>query len=525
MHAIHGANLSSGHSPTLAAVLRLPITVLAMHIALRAVAQVSVVPSNQLHQAAFEKWADKRNTVTAYAPYLMPVGASDSVARAGSKKVPTKWLGRKLKTEHLLAVRQPDFTLNLDPAVVFELSPETDAIGRRLFTNARGYQVDGTVGKNLFFITSFYEVQSIFPDYLDSVAYSRGSFNDGGGELRGAVPGFSRWKPFNTSTSYDYDYSLGTGLVGYTYASNSFIMAGHDKQRLGYGHRSLLLSDANAPFAQLRWQHGFWRGRLTFSTTYAVLQSLERIAPNYGNKEASFSKFGGRFSYLHWQPNHRLGLGIFNGSNWRLARNSMPSAFYYSPVGWGGDALTNLVGINTFVRPTKWLRLYGQAALNANSYGGGVQLGAQVSEPVKGLWLRAEFNALQPGLYNSSAAADSLGEWLDAPAAAYYQHNDQSLGHPMGLGLNEWLALGRYRLGDFFTEFTFIHTVKLPNPAGTNNVAFARAEVGYIINRATMLQLVAGVLVRKERWQQQSLNDNYPYLSLRTNIFNRPTEF
>ena len=284
-------------------------------------AQYGLSPLNPIHTQLVQKdiRAKKEIRATAFAPFLMPIDRLDSIYNADTENWKRKnhdsWLMRKIRNEHLIEVSTNDFILKGDAVANIEAARQIDDQGRRMFTNSRGYNFSGAIGERFFFATSFYENQSIFPNYMDSVVSARGDFNNPADPERGSIPGYGRWKPFNTSNSYDYDYTLGTGYVGIAIHDQSFVQFGHDKQFVGYGYRSLLLSDASSPYTFLRLNGSFFKNKLTYTTTWAVLQYLERVATvNYNSKEAMFRRLGARFSYLHFEPVHWFGVGAFDGS-------------------------------------------------------------------------------------------------------------------------------------------------------------------------------------------------------------------
>lgn len=460
--------------------------------------------------------------VTGYAPYLVNVSLLDSIYNADTRnwqrKAYKSWVMRKLRNEHLVEVREPDFTLRGDVVLNLEAGrDQKETPQRTLYTNTRGYQLSGTIGKRLFFNTSFYETQSVFPNYMDSLLIKRKS-----------VPGYGRFKDFNTSSNYNYDYAFATGSVGYALRQNTFLQFGHDRQFVGYGYRSLLLSDASAPYPFLRAQAGFWKNRITYTTTWAVLQTLDRVsATPYNDKEAMFLRLGAKFNYLHIQPLSWFGIGLFDGTTWLWANNNHPRSIeYYMPYGWVYQDATAIIshvhGINAFVRPVRILTLYGQWASRANGSGQGKQFGLRIT-PVTNLEVQAEYNQIGLGLYYQPSGLDtgtivSPSQLVDK--ARYYQHNNQPLGHPVGQGVTEVLFKVRYRLRDFFVSAS-IHQIDRPVSTIADRTFFMNTEGGYIINPKSNTQLVVGIIQR----EQGILETRYAYFAFRTALINRYLDF
>jgi len=500
-----------------------------------AVAQFGMSPLNPGHTPLVRDHIAKQKTTqqTACWPFILPADELDSLADADTKNWTRKeyemWVMRKLRNEHLIEIREPDFSLNLDAGFNLEGARQLDDQGRRMYTNTRGIQVTGTVGKRAFFGSSFYENQSIFPNYLDSIVSKRGDFNNEADPERGSVPGYGRWKPFNTSDSYDYDYTLGTGYVGVALGKRSFIQLGHDKQFIGYGHRSLFLSDVSAPYPFLRTHLSFFEGKLTYSETWAVLQSLERIAPNYNDKEAMFRRLGGRFSYLHFQATSWLGLGFFNGTTWKWRDNNHPSDIsFYMPLGgvYAPSGTRNqLSGLNAEVRPISWLSMYGQFGMNHRG-GELAQLGLRVADLIPGLNVRLEYNRIGNNAYFNELGNNLVIQepFLMTDALDYYQHNDQGLGHPFLVNVNEVLVHMRYRWRDFFASGVY-HNFNRVTSYGQTGIDLFQFEAGYIINPRSNAQIVIGNINRTERRATTSSLDTYNYFAFRTQLFNTYRDF
>lgn len=483
-------------------------------------AQYALSPLNPVHGALFSAWQARegRNICSGFAPFPLDAALLDSICDADTRKWQRRdhksWIMRKLRNEHLIYVNQPSFTLRGDVVLNLEAGVDrTEAPARRLYTNTRGYQFSGTIGRGLFFNTSFYESQSVFPDYMDTLVAGRKG-----------VPGYGRSKDFNTSTNYDYDYASATGTVGYAFRENTFIQFGHDRQFVGYGYRSVLLSDASAPYPFFRAQVGLWKNRITYTTTWAVLQTLNRVPVDYPGKEEMFMRLGAKFNYLHIQPWNWIGVGVFDGTTWTWRNNNHPSNIeYYMPYGgvYSADAgiLNELWGFSAFVRPLKWTLFYGQAAFNDGA--SGWQAGLKLQSLIPSLVVQLEYNDIGQDLYGKFIPADS--NMAVDPAnnpTRFYQHNGQWLGHSSGQGLSETLLKIQYRFRDLFASVS-IHHFSMQETTATRHISYLNAEGGYIINPKSNTQVVLGVIDR----QETALETRYLYFALRTNLINRYLDF
>ncbi len=177
----------------------------------------------------------------------------------------------KVFFEHLLQVKDQEkkYRFSVDPLFNIELGKDRyDTLNRILSTNTRGFIASGYIGKDFYFESMFAETQSYFPNYVVD-------FNN----QTQVVPGQGRFKKFKTS---GYDYAWSSGFFSYQPWKNVNIQAGHGKQKLGNGYRSLLLSDNafNYPYARITQQ--WFKGRLQYTNDTArfVLLNLDSASEN-----------------------------------------------------------------------------------------------------------------------------------------------------------------------------------------------------------------------------------------------------
>ena len=117
---------------------------------------------------------------------------------------------------------------------------------RKYYTNTRGYIGSGYIGKNVYFESLFAENQSFFPTYLSK-----------SNNATKIIPGQGRWKTFK---DIGYDYAFSSGFVSVQVHKNVNIQAGHGKQKIGHGYRSLLLSDNSFNYPFIRITHQWFGG-------------------------------------------------------------------------------------------------------------------------------------------------------------------------------------------------------------------------------------------------------------------------
>ena len=414
------------------------------------------------------------------------------------RTIQNKWWYRKLRDESVVEVEGDDFFIAGD--VLFNLQLGRDlAIDsvRNLSTNTRGARVYGNIGKKIYFESTLHENQSFFPKYLsDSIRAFR------------VVPGQGVPKGFGET---GFDYAFVTGLVNFNLNKHFNFQFGHDKLFIGHGYRSILLSDNafNYPFFKVATT--FWDGKVQYQTTWAQLQTLDRI-PRSGENEPFYIRRGGSFHYLSFSPNASIEIGLFEGITWKRW-NSQEGTMdfdynFINPVIFANtliqqnqnkyDTLTvNSIGINARVNPTKKLTLYGQLA-KQNKDEVNWQLGLFANHlVVKDLSFRAEYNY---------ALADEV-----------ISHYRQSLGHVSRGDFNEWLVQGDYRWFDAFIKARFIQAF---NNNGVQH-EIIDLRLGYLMNPVSNLNFYLGYMNRNAT---NSLTQWF-YLGMQTNISNRYYDF
>ncbi|MBL4651605.1 MAG: hypothetical protein JKY53_01905 [Flavobacteriales bacterium] len=518
-------------------------------------AQQKLLPLNQ----QFSTWEEANfnhtdNTVhTGIRPILESDFNYDSLKTTQDEYINrterTKWLGRKLKTEHFINVNQDDFRFSIDPAINMEsgqeqsLQPDTTT----LYKNIRGIRVQGDIGKHVSFTTAFYESQVIFPTYVD--AYTRDINTDPLYPTFGIVPGQGRAKSFKSG---GFDYGMSSANVSYSPNSYLNVQLGYGKNFIGEGYRSMLLSDVafNYPFIKITSKFGKHK-KWQYSNIFSSLKHINRV-PTTIATEQQFIPKGGTFHYLSWVPNGRIQIGFFEGTifeTWN-ANSSVSKPYNIMEVnpligvnsityGSGGNNNT-LMGINLKITPINYITLYGQYVYdNANKYG--YQAGLKIYHLgglVKNLSVRLEYNSAMPFTYSHNQPTQNYG------------HYGQPLAHIYGGGFNETLAILNYSYKDIFIQAKYIsasytddestynwgkNIFKSTSTASTEQITPAQStlsffdfQLGYMVNPAYNMNLVLGATLRNLYSSSSSISaqeSTYVYFGFRTSLRNLYYDF
>ncbi|MGF1925675.1 MAG: gliding motility protein RemB, partial [Bacteroidia bacterium] len=165
----------------------------------------------------------------------------DSLLIIGTDTTGKNWVIRKLFNQHLVEVNNKDYTFYLDFLPDFVIGKDREH-GINTWLNTRGYQVGGTVGKKFSFYSSGFENQARFNNYLTEYI-----------NKNNIIPGMVNDKNALASPRPDTkDWAYATAVLNYTQSKYLSITLGQDKNFIGDGYRSMLLSDVASPYPFLR---------------------------------------------------------------------------------------------------------------------------------------------------------------------------------------------------------------------------------------------------------------------------------
>lgn len=389
----------------------------------------------------------------------------------------------------------------INPVVDFVSGPPA-SLGRKQLNNGRGAEVIGKIGGRVAFTTQVYEAQIQPQQYYQRVLDSFGS-----------IPGVGFW----SKNSWNYsDFlmargSVHTNLVNSARDENHVLMSfGHDQQFIGYGYRSLILSNFSPASGYLRLNAKI--GPFTYQTLFKELTTGEGLfsgsqvnekkylAAHRGALE--FGKSGFELGFNEMIIQHRAGGGL----DWNYLN---PIIFYRSverDLGSGDNALLALDARYKHRNFTYYAQLLidefnTKKVIEGNDWSNkqGYQLGVyyQPSLPEYGDFLvQIEYNSVRPYTYS---------HWDQYTS---YDNFNQPLAHPLGSNFREGLL--RFVLKPrMIPGITFIHTtifavkgydpyINGPNYGGNilrsyksrvsdDNVLMQQGEVGRILNTKTQI--------------------------------------
>ncbi len=470
-------------------------------------------------------------------------------------------LHRKIKKESLLIIQDSSskFSFTIDPLFNLELGRDlADTSGEKLYKNTRGFLLRGHIGSRFSFESSFYENQATFANYIDAYISSTDNlFPSKYNYDYNVIPGQGRSKKFKAN---GYDYAMASGYVSYSPIKVLNVQVGHGKHFVGDGYRSLLLSDNafNYPYARITTAIGNFQYTNLYTSFMNLTNGGNKIPPGI---ERLFQKKVGSFQTLSVNLFKRLGLGLFQGMIWEAADstnrqhvnfNTFNPVIGVNALNYGLHGKNNvLLGFLFKLRVFKSISIYGQYVLddikgkdtlemrNKNGY----QIGFKYFNAftIKNLRLQGEYNSVRPYTYAASNPEES------------YTHYNQALAHPLGANFNEAIGKLNYRIKDFFTEIKLNYIVKGTDSLFTNfggnvfksdtfvstpvgrqitttqgiatTILYQDVHVGYLINRATNLNIVIGLSNRTEKAEGKTMHTQFVYVGFRTTLSNLYYDF
>jgi hypothetical protein len=497
--------------------------------------QAQMLPDNYHHFQGEDAYRIRYTyqSLTSVRSGVYNVRQRDSVIRSETSrwqsKPKTSWLGRKIKKEHLVNIDSGKYFLGIDPVFDFSVGTDLadDSLGKGLFQNTRGVSLRGYLGQKLSFYSAVYENQSVFPAYLSEQIQK---------DL--VVPGQGRVKPFKAN---GFDYSNVQGMVWFRPFQWWTLSAGHDRNFVGDGYRSMLLSDFAFPAMQFNSDMLLFNSKLRYWISYQALNTLERL-PATQSPEAQFSRRAGNFFALSYSPKKWIEITLFEGnvhSRWE-GKTIAPHETYYLPVIFAhtlASAISDLTstavpGVNLRASLLPALAVYGQwvpgnQAIEKAAW----QMGFRWHDvlKIKGWMLQTEYNRSRTDRYENKISEIK------------YAHYNGGLAHPYAYRLDELILRSRYTFRDFYIQTAIVSSQfqeKVLVPAGqtTGNVQVLaymelklltqfHGELGYIINPKTNMTIALQCVLRRETDGRGATPTDWLMLSWRTQLRNLYYDF
>lgn len=331
---------------------------------------------------------------------------------------------------NLFEVNTRDFFLAVNPVLQLHFGNESDN-DEMQYLNSRGVTIRGRIANKIGFASTIIENQERGPSY----------FRDRVNGVK-AVPGVGFYKPFKTT---GFDYFDARGYITFNATKYIDIQFGYDKNFIGNGYRSLLLSD---------WGNSYLFAKLNTKIWKINYQNIfMELVPQF--KKRSDSLLSRKYAAVHhlsMNVTKWLNVGLFEGIIFGRRDHYdfqylNPIIFYRHIEGTIGSPDNALAGFDFKANIARRFQLYGQFLLDefilskvknnpsnwVNKWA--IQAGVKYIDAfgLKNLDLQFETNRVRPFTYSHN------------DTVANYTHYNQPMAHPLGANFQEFVGVLNYQ--------------------------------------------------------------------------------
>ncbi|MCL7986500.1 gliding motility protein RemB [Sphingobacterium sp. lm-10] len=417
-------------------------------LALPARAQIDYLPySYSLYQQYGEVlYGPYSREFTTVKPLLLKnrlFAAHDSITNL-HRSTSANWFARKLFNEHLVEAQGEDYRFYADFIPDLMIGSDLRASDRQnVWLGSKGIQAGLNIKDKFVFYGNLIDNRAVFPNYLTDYINTN-EVVPGQGVVRHRNGDRKAWL-FATANA--------------TYAFGDYFQAsvGYDRNHIGDGYRSVLLSDFSSNYAQLRLTGTI--GNVRYTSVWAYMNDPRTARIDSLNSGAQFGdgKKWGAFQYLDYNVSNRLSVGFFQAVIWANRNQAGYRGFdfnYAIPVNFLRPIESNnssspdkmFLGLNAKYKTWQNITLYSQFLLGeftgseffaGNGYihnKWAAQLGARGYHMfgVRNLSLLAEYNLARPYTYQHFVSISN------------YSNNAEPLAHPRGANFREVVGIANY---------------------------------------------------------------------------------
>jgi len=341
---------------------------------------------------------------------------------------------------NLFQVHEKDFDLVINPGL-YLLAASSNLDNNLLTINSRAVELYGSIGQKVGFYAFVSENQLFAARHERDFRSSWGSY-----------PGAHLTKGFKEG---GVDFIQARGYITFSPIPAISMQFGQDRNFIGQGTRSLLLSDFATDYPFLKINTKVWK--LNYMNLFARLTDRYGYVTGTGNTRPYPAKYIA-LHYLSINIFPRLNAGLFesvtfhdnngNGRGFDISYLN-PIIFYRSVEHQLGDPDKMMVGATLAWLPVKNIKLHGQFMLNefrfadliegnghhANKFG--YQIAADYTNifGLNNFDIQVEYNRIRPYAYAHYTVGTN-----DSYAVNSYSHYNQPLAHPLGANLSEFIC-------------------------------------------------------------------------------------
>jgi hypothetical protein len=354
-------------------------------------------------------------------------------------------------------VKTDDFDIHASPILNIGYgtnSAHGDLPSKSTFINSRGVEIRGNINKKLGFYTMVTDNQSSSSNFLVNFYKTYQGY---------PYQSLVKIKDDN----YDLlkgDYFTAIGYFAFKPIKNLTVSFGHDKNFIGSGIRSMILSDFSAPYLQLKTDLRI--GRLQYLSILGQMTNLQVVNPPF-SQITNAPKYMA-FHHLNINLTKTLNVGLFESVMYGNRKTGFelnylnPVIFYRFVEGYLGSSDNAMVGADFKLNLFKTFSAYGQYFLDeynskefkkdgwwSKKYAW--QLGLKYFDAfkIKNLDLQYELNRARPYMY--SHFTDNTN----------YVNYNLPMAHPLGANFKESIFSIKYQPhAKVFLSFVAMNALK-----------------------------------------------------------------
>lgn len=519
-------------------------------------AQQQNLPLNFEWNNRIQRYIDENNRLhTAVKPYLQSeVNASlkDSLNELGLPDTAQSGFKFGWDKGDLISFRgkkKRQVYIAINPIIDLEVGYNT-ASKKLQHSIGYGAQANFDLGKKLSLSFTY---QGVNENYLNQISdYAR---------EYGVLTGYRSAKFKGNSISSQ----LFSGYLSFTPNKHVNLQIGNDKNFWGDGYRTFFIGDNSSNYPYVKFSTNFWRIKYVYLLNFMKYGEVSGL--HVDNNTSNFKTKYGSFHYLSIDVAKWFQFGFFEGVTWYREDSSKIRGIEFSylipnlfvrPVEFAlGSPDNMMLGINLKFKPSNKQDIYIQVALDdmdvaAARRGRGfyrTKVAAQVGIKaydifkVKHLDVLSEINVVRPYVFAHKV-----------PAQNYTNYN-QSLVHPLGANFWEnvtiisywhkhWQASAKFQfarkgldgINEHYGSNIFVSDYLIASDLGTaynnkflqgikTNLINLEVRGGYLLN--PKINLALEVVYNYRQQKNQFFNQSYHYIGMgiRTNLFNRYSDF
>jgi len=347
------------------------------------------------------------------------------------------WFETKLFNEHLIDINQDGSSFYADILPDLYLGRDFAGGGENTFLRTIGVQLGGSVQDNFSYYISAYHNRSLFPNYVNDFV-----------NRYEVIPG----QTFGDVNESVQDWSYVTANLSYTPTKYLNISLAYDKNFIGDGYRSMLLSDVSSNYTSLKLTGKL--GNVQYMSMWSYM--IDPLAPQL-LQDKTRGKWGA-FQYLDWNVSNRFSLGFFQSIIWANRTEAdghrgfelsyLNPIIFLRPIESSdpGSPDKMHLGLNTKYKILDNVTAYGQFLLGEftakeffagdgyahNKWGAQIGVRGFDAFGVPNLNFLGELNMARPYTYTHFDPVSN------------YSHFSQPLAHPMGANFREIVGIVNY---------------------------------------------------------------------------------